>query len=130
MAGRAREDHLVREEGLEADAAVPAGGAYNPELAVGHALHHGVRVRDGEEDAHAGMLALELAEDDRNGDRRRPSRGAEHQVAGEVALDARSHVRDEVLFEREHPLRGAIGPPARLGRLDAAARTIEELRAE
>ena len=37
---------------------------------------------------------------------------------------------DELILEREHPLRPAVEPPACLGRLDAPARAVEELRPE
>ena len=65
MPGRAREDDLVVEEGLEGDRAMAAGRADDPELelARGDALDHGLRVRDGQHDPHARMLALELAEE-------------------------------------------------------------------
>ena len=132
MPGRADEDHLVGEERLEAHAAMAARRADDPELELARrdALDDRVRVRDGQEDADVRVLALELAEHDRNDDRRRPRRRAEHEIAGEVALAGRGHVGDELILEREHALRAAVEPPSRLGRLDAPTRAVEELRAE
>jgi hypothetical protein len=50
MAGRAREDHLVVEEGLELDGTVPARCADDAELEVASrdALDDGLRVRHGQ----------------------------------------------------------------------------------
>ncbi len=100
------------------------------ELARRDALDDGVRVGDREEHADIGVQALELAENDRHDDRRRTRGCTEDEVAGEVALTRRGHVRDELILEREHPLRAAVEPPPRLGRLDAPSRAVEELRPE
>ncbi len=130
--GRAGEDHLVREERLEAHTAMPTRGADDAELelARGDALDDRVRVRDGEEHAHVRVLTLELPEHDRDRDRSRPGRRAEDEVARELALARRGDLGDELILEREHPLRAAVEPPARLGRLDAAPGAVEELRPE
>ena len=133
VARRADEDHLVGEERLEADAAMAARRADDPELELARrdALDDRVRVGHGEEDANVRVLALELAEQHRDDDRRRARRRAEHEIAGErrPSLDA-ADVRHELLLEREQLLRAAVEPPARLGRLDATAGAIEELRPE
>ena len=89
-----------------------------------------MRVGDGEEDADIGILALELAENDRHDDRCRPRRGTQDEVACEVALTGRGYLRDELILESKHPLRAAIQPPARLRRFHAPTRAVEELRAE
>ena len=83
VVGRAGEDDLVGEERLEANAPMPARRAHDSELelARGDSLHDRVRVRDGEEDANVGVLALELGERDRDGDGSRPRGRAEHEIA-------------------------------------------------
>ena len=42
----------------------------------------------------------------------------------------RRDLLEQLLLEREQPLRAAVEPPPGLGRLDAAAGAVEELRAE
>ena len=96
----------------------------------GHPLDDRVRVGHGQEDAHVRVLALELAEEHRDDDRRRPRRGPEHEIAGEVALRRGGDVRDELILEREQLLRPAVEPPPRFRRLDAAPGAVEELRPE
>ena len=132
MTRRAGEDDLVGEERLEADAAVAAGRADDPELelARGDALDHGVRVGDGQRHVDARVLALELAEQQRDDDRRRPGRGAEDERPAELALHRRRDVGLDLLLEREQLLRAAVEPPACLGRLDAPPGAVEELRPE
>ena len=100
------------------------------QLARSNAFDDGVRVGDGQEHADVGIQALELAEDDRDDDRRRTRGGPQDEVAGEVTLTRRRHLRDELILEREHPLRAAVEPPARLRRLHAPSRAVEELRPE
>ena len=132
VAGRAREDHLVVEERLERDRAVAPGGADDAELelARGDALDDGLRVGDGQRDPDAGMRALELAEQQRHDDRRRAGRGADLQLARELALALAGDLVEELLLEREQPLGAAVEPQPGLGRLDAAAGAVEELRPE
>ncbi len=86
--GRAREDHLVAHERLEPDGPVAAGGADDAELelAVGDALDHRLGVVHLERDANSRVQALELAEQERHDDRRRPGRRADRELAGELAL--------------------------------------------
>ena len=45
-------------------------------------------------------------------------------------LGRRGHVRHDLVLKRQHPLRAAVQPEPRLGRLDAPAGAIEELRPE
>ena len=107
-------------------------GADDPELELAgrDALDDCVRVGDREEDAHAGALALELAEEERDCDGGGAGGGSEHEVAGEVALGGRADVGDDLVLERQHALRAAIQAQARLGRLHSPSRAVEELRAE
>ena len=102
VAGRAREDHLVVEEGLEADRAMPARGADDAELEVagGDALDDGLRVRHGQRDLDAGVRALELAEEERHDDRGGAGGGAELQLAGELALALARELVQQLLLER------------------------------
>ena len=131
MAGRAREDHLVAEERLERDRAVPAGGADDPELEppVGDELDHRLRVGHGQLDAELGVVALELAEQQREHDRRRPGGGADLERAAERRIGLGELV-EQLLLEREHPLRAAVEAQPGLGRLDPAAGPVEQLRPE
>ena len=71
MARRAREDDLVVEERLEHDGAVTARGADDAELelARGDPLDHRLRVRHRQGDPERRVLALELAEQERDDDR-------------------------------------------------------------
>ena len=89
-----------------------------------------MRVRDGEEDTYVGVQLLELAEHERDRDRRRARRRTEHEVARELALTGCGYLGDQLILEREHALRAAVEPPTGLGRLDAAARAVEQLRPE
>ena len=130
--GRRREDHLVAEERLERDAALPPRGADDPELelARGDVLDDRVRVGHRQRDLDAGILGLELAEEQRQDDRGRAGRGTEVERSRELALADRRDVLQQLILEREHPLRAPIEPPAGLGRLDPAAGTVEQLPAE
>ncbi len=132
MSGRAREDHLVVEERLELDRAMPARRADDAELELpgGDALDHGLRVRHGQRDLHTGVRALELAEQQRHDDRRRAGRRSEPELALELALPLAGELVEQLLLEREQPLRAPVEPQAGLGRLDAAAGAVEQLRAE
>ena len=51
-------------------------------------------------------------------------------VAGELALAGVGDLLQQLLLEREHALRAAVEPEARLGRLDAPARAVEQAPAE
>ena len=130
VTGRARQDHLVVEERLERDRAVAAGRADDPELELprGDALDDGLRVRDGQRDLDARMLALELAEEQRDDDRGGAGRGAELELAGQLALALAGDLVEDLPLERQEPLRAAVEPQARLGRLDAAPGAVEQLR--
>ena len=132
MVGRRREDHLVAEERLERDAALPPRRADDAELelARGDVLDDRVRVGHRQRDLDAGILGLELAEQQRQDDRRRAGRGSEVERSRELALADRRDVLEQLILEREHPLRAPVEPPAGLGRLDPAARAVEQLLAE
>ncbi len=132
MVRRRGEDHLVAEERLERDAALPPRRADDPELqlARGDVLDDRVRVGHRQRDLDAGVLGLELAEQQREDDRGRAGRGSEVERPRELAFADRRDVLEQLILEREHPLRAAIEPPAGLGRLDAAPRAVEQLPAE
>ena len=132
VAGRARENHLVVEERLEPDGTVPARGADDPELELprGDALDHGLRIRHGQRDLHSGVGALELAEQERHDDRRRARGGSELELAAELALTLTGELVEQLLLEREQALCAAVEAQAGLGRLDATARAVEQLRPE
>jgi hypothetical protein len=73
---------------------------------------------------------LELAEEKRHDDRGGAGGGAELKLSGELPFALARELVQQLLLEREQPLRAAIEPQAGLGRLDAASRAVEELRAE
>ena len=78
------------EEWLEPHTPMPPRGADDAEteLAGGDTLDDRVRVRDAEEDAHVRMFTMELAEEYRNDDRRRPGgrpQGDRRRVSSDVA---------------------------------------------
>ena len=118
--------------GSKRDGTVPPRRADDAELelARGDPLDDGLRVRDGQRDRDARVRALELAEEQRHDDRRRPGRRADLQLARELALALAGELVEQLLLEREDPLRAAVEAQAGLGRLDAAARAVEQLRAE
>ena len=129
---RAGEDHLVAEERLERDRAVPPGGADDPELEppVGDELDDGLRVRDRRAAPAARVVALELAEQER--ERRSPPGPVEAPISSvpRSGPSGLGELAEQLLLEREQPLRAAVEPEPRLGRLDAPARAVEQLRAE
>ena len=77
-----------------------------------------------------GMGELELAEQQRHDDRGGPGGRTELKLAPELALALAGELVEQLLLEREQALRAAVEPQARLGRLDATAGAVEELRAE
>src|SRR5581483_1459409 len=132
VAGRADEHDGVAEERLEGDPAMAPRRADDAELelAGGNALDDRLRVEDPKRHAQVGMMLGELAQELRDDDSARPGGGADlerpRQLLGALAAD----FGDDLLLEREQPLRTAVEAHPRLGRLDAAAGTVEELRAE
>ena len=95
-----------------------------------NALHHRLRVGDGEHDPDARMLTLELAQEQRHDDRGRAGGGADLQLARELALALAGDLVEDLTLEREQPLRASVEPQPGLGRLDAAAGAVEQLRPE
>ena len=133
VAGRAREHDLVAEERLERHAAVAPRRADDAELELpaGDVLDDRLRVGDGERDARPpgsragtrrGGAAATIAAG--------PGRRAELERPGELALAAGRDLVEQLLLEREQPLRARGRVAARLGRLDPTARAVEQLRAE
>ncbi len=132
VTGWACEHDGVAEERLVVDASVARRRADDPELeaAVGDPLDHRLRVEDTERDVQLRVHLRELAEQLREHDAARPRRRADLERAVELAGRLLGESRDDVLLELQQPLRPAVEPEAGLGRLDAAARAVEQLRAE
>ncbi len=59
-----------------------------------------------------------------------PGGGADLEPALELALGFLAEVREQLLLERDQPLRSAVEPETGLGRLDPAAGAVEELLAD
>ena len=93
---------------------------------AGDALDHGLRVRDGQRDPHARMLALEPQRSSGT-TIAAAGRRAELQLAGELALALAGDLVEDLPLEREQPLRATVEPQPGLGRLDAAAGAVEQL---
>ena len=62
--------------------------------------------------------------------RRARSRRRSRSVPASASPPSSADLGDELLLEREQPLRAAVEPQPGLGRLDAPARAVEELRPE
>ena len=100
------------------------------ELAVGDEVDNGLGVVHLERNPEVGMLLLELAEKDRNGNRGRPGRCPDRELAGESAGTLGRDLLEHLLLQLEQPLCAAEQPQPGLGRLDPAAGAVEELRPE
>ena len=129
---RAGEDHLVLEERLEPNRAVPASRTHDPqlELSLGNEIDDRLRVVDRQRDLDARVRALELAEQERDHDGRRPGRRTKPKLARDLGARLVGDLVDELLLECEQALGASVEPESGLGRLDPPARAIEELRAE
>ena len=132
VAGRADEDDRIVEERLEGDAAMATRRADDAELelARGDALDDRLRVEDPERDAQLRMPLRELAEELREDDPARTGGGADLEAARQLVASLERHLGHDLLLEREQALRAAVEPHAGLGRLDSAARAVEQLRPE
>ena len=132
MLGRAGEHDLVAEERLEHHSAVTSARAHDAklELALGDAVDDRLRVGDREPNADLGVLLLELAEQERDDGAARPRRGAELERPRERALLVLGQILEEALLERQQSLGRRVQTQPCLGRLDAAARTVQELSPE
>ena len=130
--GQARID-LVTEERLEDDAAVPARGADDPELELArrNPLDDRLRVEDPQHARAApGGAPWNSQSSCDSTIPPGPGRGADLERAVELLARLLGHLGDDLLLEREQPLRAAVEPHSRLGRLDPPARAVEELRPE
>ena len=109
---------------------MPPGEADDAELErpLRHELDDPVRVGDRQRDADVGVGAGELAEQDRDDRAAGPGRGSELEAAGQRLLFG--HLVEQLLLGREHAVRVPVQPLPRFGRLDAAARAVEEPNAE
>ena len=76
----------------------------------------------------SGFACAQLAEDDRDDGAAGAGRRAELEPAGDAL--AFGELVEELLLRGENALRVAVEPLPRLGRLDAAARAVDELHAE
>src|SRR5439155_26173443 len=129
---RADEDDRVAEERLEGDAAMPAGRADDSELELTgcDALDDRLRVEDRERDPEVGVAVGEVAEELRDDDPAGACRGPDLEGSAQLLGAFQAELGDDLLLEREQPLRAAVEAQARLGRLDAAAGAVEQLRPE
>ncbi len=80
---------------------------------------------DGAAEDHRGLARKDQADEGP----RLEEREHANQCIGPVAQPARD-VLEQLLLEREHPLRAAVEPPPRLRRLDAPPGPVEQLPAE
>ena len=78
----------------------------------------------------AGMARLELAQQVGEHDAARAGRGADLERAAQLLAAGVGDLGDDLFLQREQALGAAIEPHAGLGRLDAPARAVEELRPE
>ena len=111
---------------------VTAGGTDDPELeaAVGDEIDDRLGVVHLERDVQPRVPGEELAQEHGHDDCRRPGRSADRELARERALAVRGDLVQDLLLELQQPLGTAKQAQPGLGRLDAAARTVEQLRAQ
>ena len=116
MPARHGEHDLVAEERLEDDAAVPPRGADDAELELAprDLLDHALRVRHRQRDVHARVQPLELAEHDRAAPSRPgPVEAPISSRPRQLALGLLAELGEQLLLEREQPLRAPVEAPAR-----------------
>jgi hypothetical protein len=132
VVGRADEDHLVAEERLVGDRAVPRRRTDDAELELAprDLLDDRLCVGDREVDGHLGVRLRELTQEDRDDRAAGAGRGAHGELAAQRPLRFARDVLEELTLEREQPLRAAIEPVARLCRLDPPPGAVEELLAD
>jgi hypothetical protein len=132
VTGRHGENDLVACQRLELDRAVtPERADYSQlELALGDPLDDGLRVGDGEDHLHPGVIALELAQEKGDEVRSRACRRADRKRPLKLAAGLLLELGEELSLELEEALRAAIEPEARLRGLDAPTGSVEELSAE
>src|SRR5581483_10201385 len=116
---RADEDDGVAEERLERDAAVTPRGADDAELelACRHPLDDRLRVEHRQRHVQLRMPLRELAEELGDDDPAGPGRGADLERAGELLVALERDLRDDLLLERQQPLRAAVEAHPGLRRL-------------
>ena len=79
---------------------------------------------------NAGVQPLELGEHHREHRAARARRGADLEPPGQLALGVADKLGEQLLLESEQALRAAVEPLPGLGRLDPAARAVEQLQPE
>jgi len=95
-----------------------------------HVVGERARVRDRQHDVHLRVDLLELAQHDGQDAPSGACRGSDLEPALQLALGLLAELREQLLLEREQPLRAAIEPVAGLGRLHPTSGAIEEPLAE
>ena len=76
------------------------------------------------------MLAVEVAEEQRDQVGPRPGRGSDRKPPVELTGTVLLQVGEQLLLRLKQALRGAVEPAAGLGRLDAPPGTVEQTPAE
>ena len=101
------------------------------ELAPRDLLDDALRVGDRERDVHARVELLELARGATGSTvPPGPVEAPISSAPGQLALGLLAELGEQLLLQREQPLRAPVEAPAGLGRLDAAAGAVEQLVAE
>ena len=132
MPRRADQDDRVTQERLVLHATVTRRRTDHTELErpVGDALDHRLRVEDGERDMQLRMLFGEPAEQRREDDAAGPGRRADLERPGELAGRVVGELVDDLVFQREEPLRRPVELGTGFRRFDAPTGAVEQLRAE
>ncbi len=127
LGGHGQHD-LVAEERLERHAAMARRRADDAELelSAGDGVDHVLRVAHLQRDRHAGVVLLELAEEERQHRRARPGRAADLELARELAFLGARDLLQQLLLEREHPLGAPVEPEPGLGRLHPTTGPVEQ----
>src|SRR3954468_24163964 len=132
VAGRTGEYHLVPEERLEGDTTVAAGSADDAELElpVRHLVDERLSVGDGQPHAYVRVLFVELAKEERHDSAAGAGRSPELERPADRALVVGLELFEEMLLEREEPLRGGVEHAPGLGRFHTAPGAVEQLPPE
>jgi hypothetical protein len=126
---RAHEDHLVAEERFVCDGSVPRRRSDDAELelAARDLLDDRLRARDRQVDRDLRVRLGELAEQNRDDRAARARRRAQRELPAKRPFGSARDLVEQLPLEREHALRAPVETVARLGRLHAPARAVEQL---